>query len=323
MKKHPMILVTGSTGFLGSELIKQLAANDQPIRAIKRSTSIIPDSLKHVSNIHWVDADVLDYFALQEAFENIQQVYHCAALVSFDPMHKKQLYNTNVQGTANVVNLCLDKGIQKLVHVSSIAALGDSKPNCPVTENNHWEYNHKKSHYAISKYESEMEVFRGIAEGLNAVVVNPSVIIGNSVQNVAMRALRDKVKNGITFCPEGICGLVDVQDVAYTMIALMNSNHTAQRYIINAENWSCYDLLTQIAHQLNVKPPRIKLKPWTEPTVLFINRIAHMIGLPTGGLTKSIIRIGFSQQAYANSKIKAATGINFRPVQQSIVSMTN
>src|SRR6476660_120919 len=175
-----MVLVTGATGFLGSELVSQLLLKGEKVRAIKRSSSIIPVILKNEKNIEWVDADLLDYFSLDEALAGIKKVYHCAALVSFAQKDKKQMLKVNVEGTSNLLNASVAHNVDKFLHVSSVAAVGDSKHNDLITEKNHWEFGAGQSSYAVSKYESEMEVFRAAAEGLNTVIINPSIIIGRN-----------------------------------------------------------------------------------------------------------------------------------------------
>lgn len=316
-----MILVTGATGFLGSELVRQLASHNKPIRAIKRSTSVVPEIVKQQKNIDWIDADVLDYFSLKEAFENVSQVYHCAAVVSYSPSDKKRMLQTNVQGTTHVVNLCLDKKVQKLVHVSSIAALGDGKFNQPITEKDHWEFTNSQSSYAISKYESEMEVFRAIAEGLNAIIVNPSIILGKSAGKNGSGALFETVKKGLSHYPSGTCGLVAVEDVVESMIALMNGNFSGERYIINAETWFYRDLFTEIAHQLHVNPPSKELKPWMIQVVLIANFMTSLIKKYSNGLTKDVARTIVKKRNYVNSKITKAIGIEFKSIKETIASV--
>lgn len=175
---HKMILVTGATGFLGSEVAKQLVQQGNPIRCIRRSTSQIPLILSSLQgSIEWVEADLLDIFALENALEGITQVYNCAAWVSLKQADKEPMIYTNITGTANLVNLCAKNNI-RVVHVSSVAAIGDAKPGELITENHHLDQAIETDGYAISKLESEMEIWRGIAEGLDAVIVNPSIIIG-------------------------------------------------------------------------------------------------------------------------------------------------
>lgn len=205
LKAAQMILVTGATGFVGSELVRQLVAMGKSVKALKRESSVIPDFLNH-QNIIWVNGDVLDYFCLEDAFEDVEYVYHCAAHISFNRADKKQMMRINAEGTAHVVDLCLLNNIKKLVYVSSVAAVGDAKRNAETTEKNHWEFNGSQSAYSISKYAAEMEVFRAIAEGLSAVIVNPSVIIGKTAGNRGSGALFKLVKNGLSYYPSGTIG---------------------------------------------------------------------------------------------------------------------
>jgi nucleoside-diphosphate-sugar epimerase len=242
-----MILVTGATGFLGSELISQLLLRGEKIRAIKRTTSRIPRLLADKKDLEWIDADILDYFTLSDAMDGISCVYHCAALISFEPKHKKEMLKVNVQGTANLLNICLEKNIRRFLHVSSIAALGDSKRGAIITEKDHWEFGSGQSAYSISKYKSEMEVFRAAAEGLNMVIVNPSIIIGKNAGKEGSGQLFESIRTGLNYFPGGSSGYVDVMDVAKIMILLMESNIRDERYIINSENLTYKEFFSKIA----------------------------------------------------------------------------
>ena len=313
-----MILVTGATGFVGSELVKQLIEAGFTVRALKRSTSIIPPILKERSGIEWVEADLLNYFSLQEAFEGVKQVYHCAAFISFDPADKKTLHKINVEGTSNIVNLCLEKNIEKLIHVSSVAALGEPKPGQQTTEENQWEFNERQHDYSISKHEGEMEVWRGMAEGLNAVIVNPSLIIGKHAYNQGTGLLFESVRRGLRFYTDGSAGLVDVEDVAKCMIALMRSDISEQRYLISAENWNYKELFTEIANCFERKASLAEAKPWM---ISIAWRGALLASLLTGkkyGLTKHTARSAFVKHSYSNQKIKQETGIIFKPIKETI-----
>ena len=257
-----MILVTGATGFLGSEVAKQIAVTGVDFVCIKRATSVVPAMLLPYSKqIKWLDADLLDVFALADAMQGITQVYHCAAWVSFNPAHSKMMIKTNVEGTANVVTLCIENNA-RLVHVSSIVAIGEAKPGSLITENNHLEETPHEDGYAISKYESEMEVWRGVAEGLNAVVVNPSLIIGANAGTNGTGAIFNKVNKGLKYYTNGSLGWVDVEDVAKSMIMLMNSDIKGERYIISAENLPYKTVFTEAAQCFGVKPPQTEAKPW-------------------------------------------------------------
>ncbi|HTH82673.1 MAG TPA: NAD-dependent epimerase/dehydratase family protein [Mucilaginibacter sp.] len=315
-----MILVTGATGFLGSELARQIADKGWHLRCTKRYSSVIPAILIPYPQIEWVDADMVEQFELEEALKGVTKVYHCAAWVSLKQSDKDPMIRVNVTGTANLVNLCLARGI-RLVHVSSIAAIGIAKPGELINENHHLDVATENDGYAISKLESEMEVWRGIAEGLDAVIVNPSLIIGANAGIKGSGQLFETIRKGLKFYTEGSAGFVDVEDVAKSMIALMESDITAQRYIISAENREYQPLTTEIAHGFHIKPPAILAKPWMMGLAW---RAAAVIGYITRrapALDKIAALASTQNRDYDNSKIKAATAIDFKPISQSIVEI--
>ena len=313
-----MILVTGATGFLGSELALQLVQADHTIRCTKRNSSSIPAILKAFEKqIQWVDADMMDIFALEDAFDGITQVYHCAAWVSLKQSDKQAMIRNNVAGTANLVNLCLEHHV-RLEHVSSIAAIGQALPGLLITENTHLEETTENDGYALSKLQSEMEVWRGIAEGLDAVIVNPSLIIGPNTGVNGSGELFETVRKGLKFYTSGAIGFVDVADVAKCMIALMNSDIHAERYIISAENIDYKTITTSIANGFGIKPPAILAKPWMMGIAW---RGAAFIAGITGGspaLDKVAAQTASETRLYDNSKIKKAIGIEFRPIEESV-----
>ena len=312
-----MILVTGATGFLGAEIAKQLVEKGEVVRCNRRKSSAIPSLLQPFKAIEWVEADMLDIAALEDAFVGVDKVYHCAAWVSLKQADKKQMINANINGTANVVNLCLENNA-RLVHVSSIAAVGHAKPGEFTTERNELDINLEDDGYAISKLESEMEVWRGIAEGLRAVIVNPSLIIGPNAGTRGSGQLFEAVRKGLKFYTEGVAGFVDVQDVAKCMIALMESDITAERYVISAENRNYKELTTEIAACFNVTPPTVYAKPWMMETGW---RLARFVSLFTGKppfLDKIAAQAASQVRNFDNSKIKQAIGIEFKPVSETV-----
>lgn len=316
-----MILVTGATGFLGSELVKQLSLQGKPLRALKRQTSVIPEILSQNKLIEWHDADILDYFALKEAMEGVSEVYHCAAMISFKTADRKRMLKVNVEGTAILVNICLENKVRKLVHASSISAIGQSKMGGLINETDQWQFTKKESRYAISKYESELEVNRGVAEGLNAVIVNPSVIIGKNAGITGSGQLFETVKKGLKFYPSGGCGLVDVEDVVRTMIALMESNISAERYILNSENFSYRDLFTSIAKAYGLTPPKFKLYSWMLKSGFLLSSMARAITGNDYGLTRELVNSASKTTKYSNQKISEALDISFKPIRQSITEI--
>lgn len=313
-----MILVTGATGFLGSELIRQLLLRGEKIRAIKRDTSRIPPILADQKDIEWFNADILDYFALLEAMDGISHVYHCAALISFHPKDKKEMLKVNVEGTSNLLNICMEKNIRRFLHVSSIAALGESKKGKLITEKNHWEFGSGQSAYSISKYKSEMEVFRAAAEGLNVVIVNPSIIIGKNAGIEGSGQLFESIRSGLNYFPGGSCGYVDVSDVAKTMILLMESTFSDERFIINSENLTYREFFLNIALKFGKEPPAIALKPWMMYVAWLATRLITLFTGKRFGLSAETVRSAFKKQMYSNEKIKKALNFNFKPVDESI-----
>jgi len=317
-----MILVTGGTGFLGSELIKQLTNKGLPVRALKRAQSKIPVLISNNPLIEWFEADINETAALEDAFEGVTKVYHCAAFVSLNSKHKKQLFHVNIDGTSNMVNLCAENNC-RLLHVSSIAALGNPKKgHKEITEKDFWEYDAQAHAYGLSKYEGEMEVWRGITEGLDAVIVNPSVIIGKSAGFEGSGAIFKLVKDGFAFYTDGASGFVDVEDVAKAMILLMDAEVSGERYIISADDYHYKDLFTDIANGFSVKAPAKEAKPWMLGLAW---RALKLVSLFTGkqpSITKDTAKSSVTLSYYNNNKIIKETGITFKPLAQSIQEIT-
>ncbi|SUJ10731.1 ADP-L-glycero-D-manno-heptose-6-epimerase [Sphingobacterium spiritivorum] len=317
-----MILVTGGTGFLGSTLIKQLIDEGVAVVATKRSESVIPEYLKSSSLIQWVDADINDYFALEEAFEGISHVFHCAAMISYQPRDASQMMKVNIEGTRHIVNLCLQHSA-RLVHVSSIAALGTSKSRQPVTEQDKWEYDSKISKYSLSKYESELEVWRGVVEGLDAVIVNPSVIIGATAGKKGSGAIFSLVDKGLKVYPTGSVGVVDVEDVAKLMIILMNKTEiSGERFILNTENLTNKALLDRISILMQKPEPTIAASPTLLSIAWRAAKFVSYFNNKPPAITKDSARASSAKLAYSNKKIIEATQYSFRPLDETLKEIT-
>ena len=251
-----MVLVTGGTGFLGSYIIKQLVEKGYAVRAIRRSNKIpswIPKEI--FEKVEWIEGDVLDVVALEDAMEGVDTVIHSAAIVSFVKKDRKSMYQTNVDGTANVVNIALEKNIKRFVHISSVAALGRTAGGGHVNEEKKWEESKVNTHYAKSKYKAEVEVWRGISEGLNAVILNPSTILGYGDWHSSSCAIFKNIHEGFKWYTPGINGFVNVEDVATAAILLMESSITEQRFVVNGDNWSFKKLQDTIADGFDKKHP--------------------------------------------------------------------
>ena len=313
-----MVLVTGATGFLGSELALQLAKQGNRFRCTKRVSSTIPAILlPFEAMIEWMDADLLDIFSLEEALKDVKQVYHCAAWVSLKRADKKPMIKTNIAGTANLVNLCMQQKV-RLVHVSSVAAIGLSKPGDLVTENHNLDLDREDDGYAISKLESEMEVWRGIAEGLHAVIVNPSIIIGANAGIKGSGQLFETVRKGLKFHTSGSCGFVDVEDVAKSMIALMNTKISVERYIVSAENRNYKQLTSEIAQAFGIKPPAMHASALMMGLAWRGAALAAKLTGRAPAIDKVSAQAASITRDYDNSKIKKAIGIDFKPISVTI-----
>jgi len=240
--------------------------------------------------------------ALEELMEGVSFVYHCAGLVKFTSSNKSLLYKINVEITANIVNAALDAQVKKLVHVSSVAALGRMNEKEPITENTKWTKDGGGSVYGHTKFLGELEIWRGIAEGLNAVVVNPSIILGAGNWNDGSTAIFKRVYEGLNWYTEGTAGFVDVRDVCKAMIILMKSEISAERYILNAENCSFRNVFEMIADGFNVKRPSKKVTPLLSEIVWRAEKIRCAFTRKEPLITKETAASAMAKVKFDNSK---------------------
>lgn len=312
-----MILVTGGTGFLGSHLLRRLVNVGEPVRALYRKQ--IPQQLQDIQQrIEWIQGDILDVSVLEDAMAGVDKVYHCAAVVSFHPSTHQLMLKINGEGTANVVNLAIDAGVRKLVHVSSVAAIGRAKDGV-IDEDCEWQESKNNSRYAVSKYQGEIEAWRGMAEGLDVAIVNPSIILGAGFWDDGSGMLIKNAWKEFPYYTQGINGFTDVKDVVEVMFRLMESDIKGQRFIVSADNWRYLDLFTQMADQLGKKPPHIAVKPWLAEIVWRIEALKSQLTGKKALLTKETARTAQMKVYYNNSKIlHALPGFSFTPLQSTI-----
>jgi dihydroflavonol-4-reductase len=327
-----MNLVTGATGLLGSHMLAELLKHGESVRALYRSepkksnvqkvlSLYFPGAEQIMRTIEWVEGDVLDTCSLASAMEGVTKVYHTAGIVSFGTVSKRTMMETNIQGTANVVNACLENQGTSLCYVSSIAALGRTCEGSLIDENCVLKPGKQTTSYSLSKFRSELEVWRGVNEGLRAVIVNPSVILGPALWNSPLRAVMDQVNKGLTFYPAGTEGYIDVRDVAGIMYRLMNSEISGERFILNAENRSFQELLTMIATELGKKPPVHRITPWIATAAATADLIkALFTGMPRQ-ITLQALRTASNETRYSNEKIVKQLGIRFIPLEESVKRM--
>lgn len=315
-----MVLVTGASGFLGGKLVKKLVADGESVRIIKRNNSDLTHLKSIIDKIEVKEADILDVPALEDAFENIDQVYHSAAIVSFNKKNIAQMYKTNIEGTANVVNVALSSNLKKLIHISSVAAIG-GKPNELITEETKWEDNEWTSNYGITKQMAERQIFRGIEEGLEATIINPGIIVGIGYdENKSTMNLLNRISNQkMPFYTNGINGFVDIDDVVNISIQLMHGNYNKEKFIAISENWSFKQYFEAIATTFGVPAPKRALNTWTSS--LFYNGDALLSFFNPSrkrSFTKENAKIAMEQFSYSNQKVKSTLNYNFIPMQETI-----
>ncbi len=317
-----MILVTGGTGFIGSFVIRKLLDQGRSVLATKRLNSAIPDMLQYRPNLYWHDADITDFFALEDLFANVTEVYHCAGYVSFDNADHKQLMKVNVEGTMHIVNLCLQRKA-RLIFLSSVAALGDEKENSPIRESSKWEWSRQKSAYSISKFEAEREVWRGMAEGLDAVILNPTVVIGPGSRSLSARifALLEK---GLEYYPPGGTGLVDVEDLAAIMIQLMAKKEISEtNFIVNSVNISYKELFDQYCKLIDRQPPSRRGNRFLFSIASRLQKLLSVFGLGIPGLTSEVVRASFRNVRYSNQKLTETLNFTFTPIENSLRAISH
>jgi nucleoside-diphosphate-sugar epimerase len=309
-----MILVTGGTGLVGSNLIKKLLAAGKKIKAIHRSE--VP--FLH-NNLHWLHGDILDVNVLEDAMEDVEQVYHCAAIVSFHKQDVQEMFKINIEGTENVVNACLIKGIEKLCFVSSVAALGRIRDEQEVTEEMTWSEKTSNSNYGKSKYLAEMEVWRGVGEGLNAVIVNPVIILGGGDWNKGSSGIFKSAYNEFGWYTNGVSGFVDVNDVVTAMIDLMNIEIHSQRFILSEGNYSYKEIFSLIAKHFNKKPPHKEATSFLSQLVWRLEAIKGMVAGTKPFLTQETAATAQAVVHFNNKKLfNFLPGFTYTPIETTI-----
>lgn len=327
-----MILVTGGTGFVGAHLLYFLLQRNEKIRAIYRSEEKV-ESVREVfsyyqddveellEKIEWFKADITEVPVMIDAFKGVEKVYHCAALVSFNPNDFYEMQKVNIEGTAIVVNLAIEAKVKKLCYVSSIAAVGNSIKNKLITEENEWNKDYDNSGYSITKFGAEMEVWRASQEGVSVVIVNPGVILGSGFWNTGSGKLFSKVFKGFKYYTEGITGFVGVKDVVKAMIQLMESDIINERFILVAENKSFKEILFSIAAALQKEQPSVLIKPWQSGFFWRFSKITSFFTGKAPLLSKYSARSAHAVSKYSSEKIKKAIDFSFTSIDEVIQSI--
>ncbi|MEN6456670.1 MAG: NAD-dependent epimerase/dehydratase family protein [Prolixibacteraceae bacterium] len=328
-----MIFVTGGTGLVGSHVLFNLLQSGQKVYALKRPTSNLklvsktfayysanPEAL--LEQINWVEGDILDYSNLEELLTGVTEIYHCAAMVSFHPNDRDSMLNNNVKGTANLINAALFNRVQKFCHVSSIAALGKTQDGSDIDEDTYWTPSRQKSAYSLSKFFSEMEVWRGIEEGIEAVIVNPSIVLGPGNWDIGSPKLFQAIWKGLKYYTKGETGFVDVRDVAAAMILLMNDKNFQkiknQRFILNAGNMSYQTFFNKIADALQKPRPKTFAPDMILQIAWRAARLASFFSGKRPSITRETVSGTNRINHYNGNKICRTTGFNYRGLDVTI-----
>ncbi|SDK88546.1 Nucleoside-diphosphate-sugar epimerase [Salinimicrobium catena] len=326
-----MILVTGGTGLVGSHLLLELVKAGEEPRAIYRTeesleavkkvfsyTNCEEETAKLFGQIEWQKADITDIPSLSQAFNGVKEVYHCAALISFDPSKDSRLRKTNIEGTANVVNFCIKEKVRKLVFLSSIATLDKKPGENVISEASQWNKENDHNIYAITKYGAETEVWRASQEGVPVVILNPGIIIGPGFWDSGSGHIFKRVNNGLNYYFPKVTGFVGVEDLVSIMLLSMRSPVENEAYVVVSENLSFKVVLEEVAKSLNKPAPKKVLKPW----MIYLGWIFEKFTAPFSGkdrkLNRHSAKTAFKDSYYSSEKLKSTFNFKFTPVEDSI-----
>jgi 3-hydroxyacyl-CoA dehydrogenase len=315
------VLVTGGTGFLGAYIIKELIEKGHKVRATHRNGTMpffLPADIREKAE--WIACDIRDVIGLEDAMTGVDAVIHAAAKVSFAGRKDRQeLFSINIDGTGHLVNVALTQNVRRFLHVSSVAALGRTKGGQEVTEEKTWEDSKYNTTYAISKFHGEMEVWRGIGEGLQAVIVNPSTLLGFGDWKTSSCQLFRNAFREFPWYTEGINGFVDVADAARAVVSLLEKEISGQRYILNGDNWSFRHLFETMASAFGKKPPHREATPLLAAMAWRVEKVKSLLTGKPSLLTRESARVAATSTRFDNRKIlRQLPDFGFTPLEETI-----
>lgn len=324
-----MNLITGATGLIGAHVALQLLQQNKPVVAIKREGSdvsktkqlfsyYVPNAEELFGRIKWIDADITDIYSLLDALDGIETVYHCAGFVSFNKKDRVQLHAVNATGTANVVNACLEKKIQTLCHVSSIATLQNPDITKNIDESVYWKSSPEASDYAISKYNGEREVWRAMEEGLNGFIVNPGLVIGPGFWNQSSGKLISTCYKGTAFYTNGSSAAISAWDTAACMLALAEKKEFNKRFILTSANYTFKELFSLFHKAFGKKEPYIEAGKMLLTLGRWFDSLRSAITGKEQIITKATLHAGLTQNTFNNSLIKKTLHFEFAPLQETV-----
>jgi nucleoside-diphosphate-sugar epimerase len=324
-----MNLVIGATGIVGSHVLLELLQNNENVVATKQKNSDISkvkelfdyygnQAASYFDKIKWIDVDIQDVFSIEENLDQHSTVYHCAGLVSFDNKDRTKLKQLNELGTKNVVDACLFKKVKALCFVSSIATINNSDYTLPLSEDVFWKKKGNESDYAWSKYNAEREVWRGMQEGLNAVIVNPGIILSPVFWSQSSAKLFDVCFKGNKFYTNGLAAYVMAPDVAKTMLGLMHQQQYGNRFILAENDHSFKEILGKIQQAFGKPAPSIQISAFALRLAQILEFFMVIFTRKERKLSRTVLTSAHNTQRYSNKKVKACLGYEFKPIHTGI-----
>ena len=324
-----MIFVTGGTGLVGSHILLKLCQENIPFKALKRKNSsldvckdiFIYYNSEHLFNsINWETGDMNDIPSLENAMKDCNKIIHAAAMVSFHNEDAELMNKINVEGTKNIMNVAISMGIKKVSYISSIACIGRNTVKKEIIDEEcYFKISDKESNYSISKYFSELEVWRASQEGVDVVITNPSIILGPGDWTKGSSQIFQKIYRGLKFYTTGSTGYVDVIDVANCAILLLQSNIKNERFIVNGENLKYREVFDWIADGFMKKRPSIKVTPTLKEIVWRLEYIRSLFTGKKALITKESAESAMTNSRYSTKKIEKAINYQFTPIKESIL----
>ena len=321
-----MILIIGGTGLVGSHLILECYKENLKLRVTYRSKEKL-NNLKHhlkkkhlmkscyLKSIDWVNVNLNDIVSLDDAIRGVDFVYHCAAKVSLADYDKDELFKTNIEGTSNVVNMCLKYKVKKLLYLSSISSIGANNDVKIINESHSWDDNRDYTFYARSKNASELEVWRGSQEGLNVIIVNPGLILGDNVNNPSIRKILKIAHNNFFFYPTGKVAVIDINDVSRILMLLLNSSVKNERFILVSENIDQRMLFDKFRLSIGKRKAFFPLSKFLLNFFLIGEIILQTLGIRKRFMSWALIQILCSKQIYDGSKVSRLLSFEYKEIK--------
>ena len=322
-----MILIIGGTGLVGSHLILECYKENLKLRVTYRSKEKL-NNLKHhlkkkhlmkscyLKSIDWVNVNLNDIVSLDDAIRGVDFVYHCAAKVSLADYDKDELFKTNIEGTSNVVNMCLKYKVKKLLYLSSISSIGANNDVKIINESHSWDDNRNYTFYAHSKNASELEVWRGSQEGLNVIIVNPGLILGDNVNNPSIRKILKIAHNNFFFYPTGKVAVIDINDVSRILMLLLNSSVKNERFILVSENIDQRMLFDKFRLSIGKRKAFFPLSKFLLNFFLIGEIILQTLGIRKRFMSRAIIQTLCSKQIYDGSKVSRLLSFEYKKIKR-------